>query len=92
MADLIEVAAKRGEKLDLAVAYDRAVAMTPDVAKVIEQRKAAANATKARASTQRAVAASSSVKPGAPTSRADSREKATLRDDLESAVEALSGR
>jgi hypothetical protein len=91
MADLLEVAAKRGVALSLEDAYNRAVQLNPDISAVLKQREAAKAATNAQASTQRARAATSSVKsqpagaPHAPQSRG-------LRDDLEAALAAQSGR
>lgn len=62
MADLLEVATKRGLQLSLEDAYNRAALLNPDVSKVLEQRKAASQANAQQASTQRAKAAASSVR------------------------------
>lgn len=45
MADLIEIAAKRGETMTLAQAYKRACSMNEDVSKVVQQRKGALDST-----------------------------------------------
>lgn len=70
MADLLEVAARRGVALSLEDAYTRAVKLHPGVAEVMEQRDAATAATAAQAATQRARAASASVRsrPAGPSS------------------------
>lgn len=39
MADIIEIAAKRGQNLTLKQAYDRACAAHPEISQIIEQRK-----------------------------------------------------
>jgi hypothetical protein len=61
MADLIEVAQRRGVALSVKDAYNRAVNLHPEIVKVLEQRSAAA-ARNPAGSTARAKAASSSVK------------------------------
>lgn len=91
MADAIEIAAKRGESLTLDDAYARALAMRPDIQKIVAQREAAAAAATAKAATQRARAAASSVRSNAPVPAGASRGGDTLRDDLEAAF-ASSGR
>ena len=58
MADIIEAHRKRGVDIDLRSAYNRAIRVNPDVAKVIEQREAAQRAT-SNGATQRKAAASS---------------------------------
>jgi hypothetical protein len=92
MADIIEVASRRGEQLDLQQAYDRAIAMTPDIAKVVAQRQAAANAANRARSTQRARAAASSPRSTPSVSPRTDKGERSLRDELEDAVESLSGR
>jgi len=87
MADLIEVAAKRGASLSYEDAYNRAVMMHPDIAGVMKQREAAAAVANAQASTQRARAAASSVR-SAPTVAVS----APAGDDLRSAIEAAFAR
>lgn len=63
MADLMEVAAARGKVMTLDEAYNRALALNPDTARVLQQRQAAA-AAKA-GNTQAAKRATSLIK-GAP--------------------------
>lgn len=88
MADILTLAAQRGLHMTAKDAYNRAVALHPEVSRVIEQRRAAANQ---NASTQRAMAASSSVR-GQPAAAPAAPSSASLRDDLERAFDAASGR
>jgi hypothetical protein len=71
MADVIDIASKRGVKLSLEQAYSRAAAMNPEVSQLVaNQQNQAAKQTAAQvanARAQRALAASSSVN-GAPNS------------------------
>jgi hypothetical protein len=83
MADLIEVAERRGQKLDLETAYRRALAMNDEISKVVQQREAAKSAGNAKASTQRAKAAASSVRSSGPAPKA-----ATGNESLREAIEA----
>lgn len=41
MADLMDLASKRGQKMDLKTAYDKACKMNPEVSKILDQRKRA---------------------------------------------------
>jgi tetratricopeptide (TPR) repeat protein len=71
MADLVDVAAKRGQYLTLEQAYDRAIVMNPEVSKLVAtQRESQARGTAAQAAharAQQALGASVSV-GGAPSS------------------------
>lgn len=92
MADLIEVASRRGVELSLKDAYTRAVAMNSELSAILEQRKAAQAAETANAATQRAKAASSSVRSSpAPVSRNDGPGDG-IREHLEAAWAAQSRR
>lgn len=62
VADLIEVAARRGRALTLEQAYNQACKMHPEISKVLEQRQQSEQAKAQLASTQRAKTASVSVK------------------------------
>jgi hypothetical protein len=90
MADLLEVAARRGIDLSLEQAYERACKMQPDIAKVLEAREAAKRAGNLQGSTQRAKAAASSVR-GTP-SGVPSSNPADLRGAIEAAFEQVGGR
>jgi hypothetical protein len=91
MADLLEVAARRGIDLSLEQAYERACQMNPEVSKVLAARAAAQNAGTARQSTQRARAAASSVR-GTPSQVSTAAQPDTLRAAIEAAIEDSSGR
>ena len=66
MADLIELTAKKGQQLSLEAAYNKAVAMDPDLSKVRVAQEAQQQVAQLNQRAQRAKAASSSV-GGAPT-------------------------
>jgi hypothetical protein len=89
MADLIEVAQRRGVALTLKDAYTRAVGLHPEISKVVSQRAAAAARTPAGA-TQRARAASSSVRSSPAVQPKGDREVGhDMRADLEAAMDAV---
>lgn len=92
MADMMEVAARRGVALSLQDAYNAAVQVHPELTKVLEQRKAASAATAQQAATQRSRAAASSIRsepaPGV-TAKAGA---GNTYDDVLSAAAMLSGR
>jgi hypothetical protein len=88
MADLVELAQKRGVVLPLRDAYNRAVALHPEVSKVVAQRAAAQRTP--QGATQRAKAASSSIKPSpAIAPRGEPGNTGSLREDLERSVAEL---
>lgn len=66
MADIIEAGRKRGLDIDLRSAYNRAIRVNPDVAKVIEQREAAQRATSTGATQRKAAATSVRSNPASP--------------------------
>jgi hypothetical protein len=88
MADILEVAARRGLQMSAKDAYNRAIAIHPEVSRVLEQRRAAANS---NGSTQRAMAASSSVK-GSPTAAPIAPSGQSLQDDIAAAWDRVAGR
>jgi hypothetical protein len=91
MADLLEVAARRGIDLSLEQAYERACAMQPEISKVLAARAAAQQAGTARQSTQRAKVAASSVR-GTPSGVSTSSQPDSLRATIEAAIDESSGR
>jgi hypothetical protein len=91
MADLLEVAARRGIDLSLEQAYERACQMQPEISKVLAARAAAQQAGTARQSTQRARAAASSVR-GTPAGMSTNSQPDTLRAAIEAAIDDSSGR
>jgi hypothetical protein len=73
MADLMDVAANRGREMTLEQAYDRAVALNPQIAKIIEQRGLAArnsNPVSQAASTLARARKAASTISGAPGGKA----------------------
>jgi len=62
MVEILRVAESRHQKMDYQQAYDRACRFNEDVAKILEQRKAAEAAKAQSAQTQRSVDAASSVR------------------------------
>lgn len=91
MADLLEVAARRGIDLSLEQAYERACQMQPEISKVLAARAAAKAAGNQRGSTQRAKAAASSVR-GTPTGGSTNSQPDSLRAAIEAAIDDSSGR
>lgn len=91
MAEFIQVAKSRGLTLSLEDAYSRAVELHPGIRDVLRQREEAKARAKANASTQRAKAATSSVRsePARPGVKDG---KPSLREQLDSAFSELSGR
>ena len=88
MADLLEVAAKRGLALTLQEAYDRACLMDPEISKVVHQRQQAATAS--TSATQRARAASSSVRSTPAGSRPQSANGVgSIEDDVRASMAEL---
>lgn len=88
VADILEISARRGKVVTLEEAYNRAVAMDPEVSQVVAQRKAAADKTKSD-SLARARRAASTVS-GAPRGRNAGGEGkvANRREAIERAWEA----
>ena len=64
MADLIEVAARRGHEMSLNDAYQRAIALRPDIQQIVDQRKAATNANAQNSQMQGKRQAASSMASG----------------------------
>lgn len=91
MADIMELAAKRGRKISLQDAYETACKQNPDVSKVLEQRAKHAQATATNAATQRAKAAASSVQ-SRPASAPLAANAGDVRSDLEATLAKLSVR
>jgi hypothetical protein len=87
MADLLEMADKNGQTLSLEDAYNRAVHFHPDIAQIVEQRKAAERAKQGNASIQRARIAGSSLRTqSAPV--VGGGKPLSLRDQIEAAMDA----
>jgi hypothetical protein len=96
MADLIDIASKRGHALTLDQAYTRAMAMNPEVSKLVTAqqstaaRSAAAVAANARA--QRALAASSSVNGSPSSTPSGAPIGSDRRAAISAAMDAVEGR
>jgi hypothetical protein len=88
MADILEIAAKRGVAMTPKEAYNRAVWADPHVAGVLQQRQAAKQAGNRNGSTQRAQAAAASIK-GSPSVGVASTQAGSLRGDIEASIERL---
>lgn len=79
MADIMEIAAKRGQELTLDQAYEKALALNPEISKIVAQQKAAEEA-RANGGTRLAKARrASSTLTGAPSGSPDGKGKATTR-------------
>lgn len=83
MADIMEVASRRGVDITLEDAYNRAIAMNPDISRIIQQRQQAQNA---GASTARSRRAASSIKSTPSVGQEAAPD--TLRGALEQAIQA----
>lgn len=98
MADIMEVATRRGREMTLEQAYNQAVKMHPEISGILSQREAAAKArnpvSEAAATLARARKAASTV-VGAPTGEGSGAIKATpktRREAIEEAWEQASSR
>jgi hypothetical protein len=88
MADILDLASKRGFQMSAQDAYNKAVALHPEVSRIVEQRRAAANQ---NGSTQRARVAASSVR-GNPTAGVAAPSGGSLTDDINAAWDSLNTR
>lgn len=89
MADILEVAQRRGRDLSLADAYRQACLVNPRVRAVLEQRAKAKGAQQLTGAAQKAKAAAVSVS-GAPTLAAPKDGAADIRSAIEAAIAANS--
>jgi hypothetical protein len=92
MADLMELAAKRGVALTEEQAYARACAADPDISKILEQRRAAQTATTSQEATQRAKIAASSVRSSPSASSESGDRYSDRRAAIEASMEEIAGR
>jgi hypothetical protein len=90
MADLLEVASRRGLDLSLEDAYHRACMMDPEIAKVLRQREQAQTAQPA--ATQKARVASSSVRSQPAGIQSPEPDGRSIADDLRAVMAELGGR
>lgn len=85
MADMMDLAARRGRPMTIKDAYTRAVQLHPELSEVLKQREAAKAAANANASTQRARAAASSVR-SQPASPGSAKQPEDVRGALQAAI------
>lgn len=93
MADLLELAAKRGQVLTLQDAYRRATLAHPSISQILENRRATQGATQQTAAARRAKNAAASVSSVSAPLRGDESDddgKGDLRSDLVSAMRQVS--
>lgn len=91
MADLMELAARRGVPMDLQAAYTRATLAHPTISKIVQQRKASAEAAQQTAAARRAKEAAASVGSDTPSRETGSSSGGSLREDLVASMGALAG-
>jgi len=89
MADLLEIAAKQGKKLDLQTAYNRAILMHDDIAEVVQERSLRSRAEAASAAARNARRKSVSISGAPDRGEAEPNPNASLRDDIESSIARL---
>ncbi len=88
MADMMEVAAKRGQEMTLATAYERTTAFHPEIGPIVAQRKAAASAAETNKKVRRKRRAGSSI-TGAPGAKS-SDNPGSMRGAIQLAIDDLS--
>jgi hypothetical protein len=88
MADILELSAKRGVAITVKDAYNRAVALHPEISQVLERRKLVGQAPNGSPSSR---AAASSVRPS-PATAPQKQSSGSLREDIEEAMRASQGR
>jgi hypothetical protein len=92
MADLMDVAAKRGIDMDLARAYAAACRLNPDIAKVLDSRSAASRTGTSNEAIRNARHAASSVRGTPSSGSTPTRNASDLRGTIEAAFDEVSGR
>lgn len=94
MADILDLASRRGQKITLQDAYNRAILLNTSVSEVIQRRKAAGAAAETTAAARRAKDAAASLPSGGAPGRVDEEggEGDDVRSDILSSVRALNRR
>jgi hypothetical protein len=93
MADILDLAARRGQTMDLSTAYARATMLHPTISKLIEQKNSAKSAAQQTAAARRAKDAAASLGSSAPSREAGSDEDGgSIREALASSITALANR
>jgi len=90
MADVIEINEKRGVQVSLDEAYNHAIRLHPEVAKIVDARSKVTSVQSLNSAAQRAKAAAVSVKGSAPVGSPDPAEPTSVRDAIEAAIESHS--
>ena len=90
MADVLDVAAKQGQELSLADAYQRAVVLHPEVSRVMLARQQGVNAQSLTEAARRAKGAAVSVRGSAPVGNPNGVEPSSIRESIEAAIESHS--
>lgn len=91
MADILEVAQRRGLQMTVKQAYDRACALNPEISRVLTQREEAKRLATPAGATLAARRAGSSPRPSPAIPPKGDRPAGDLRSDLEASVDALVG-
>jgi len=89
MADLLEVASRRGQQMTLQQAYERATMLHPTISQIVERRRLAASAAQQTAAAQRAAQAGASLPSGGAPQQSGNEH---VGDDIRSALEAAMNR
>jgi hypothetical protein len=92
MADIIEVKARQNVECGLEEAYHLAIQMDPALRQEMQKNLAAEQARTSSQATARARNAASSIRNSPATPVGASSRGGTVRDDIEAAIEQLSGR
>lgn len=92
MADLIEVAHRRGEQMGLTAAYERAILIHEPVRRVVEARKQAEITRQQTQRARQARGAASSVTPSSEVARLPADPGDSIRQAIESAMAKTEGR
>jgi TolA-binding protein len=93
MADLLEVAARRGQTLSLQDAYSRATLLHPTISKILERRRLENGAAQQTAAASRARQAAVSVSDsGAPSQSGDEDSGSDIRSALQASIRHHAGR
>jgi len=91
MADIIELADRRGRNVSIADAYKQAAMLHPEVSKVMLARQQGVNARQLTQNAQRARSAAVSVRGAAPVGNPAGPEPSSIRESIEAAIAAHSG-
>lgn len=91
IADILEINARRGRKMTLQDAYDRAIMQHPTISRIVEQRRLAQRVTDETSAARRARGAAASVS-GAPSDSVNDSPPDSIRGALEHAIDKAEGR